>query len=86
MVANQERDQPEFCLFPCEPNWIYPICNHYGMTALAVHDRLYGTAYLQRFLPAWLDKLDTEFIDASGSIIGLRSQLTGLLPRGQRRQ
>ena len=77
VVDNYTRYEGAFCLFPCEPNWMYPICNHYGMTSLAVHDRLFGTDYVARFLPSWLDKLDTEFTDASGSIIGLRSQLTG---------
>lgn len=77
VVQNYEREMDEFCLFPCEPNWIYPICNHYGMTSLASHDRLFGTNYVGRFLPAWLDKLDTEFTDAKGSIIGLRSQHLG---------
>jgi len=67
-----------FCLYPCEPNWVYPICNHYGMTALAVHDRLFGTDYVKQHLPRWLEMLDTEFTDASGTIIGLRSSLTGL--------
>jgi len=68
----------EFCLFPCEPNWIYPICNHYGMTALASHDALFGTRWVEEHLPRWLDKLDSEFTDASGSLIGLRSKHTGL--------
>jgi hypothetical protein len=78
VVSNYTREEQEFCLYPCEPNWIYPICNHYGMTSLAVHDRLFGTDHVGRFLPSWLAKLDTEFTDASGSIIGLRSQLTGI--------
>jgi hypothetical protein len=77
VADNYAHYENAFCLFPCEPNWMYPICNHYGMTALAVHDRLFGTDYVARFLPSWLEKLDTEFTDASGSIIGLRSQLTG---------
>ena len=77
VVENYTRYEGEFCIFPCEPNWMYPICNHYGMTSLAVHDRLFGTSYVSRFLPSWLHKLDTEFTNASGSIIGLRSQLTG---------
>lgn len=77
VVQNYEHYQSQFCLFPCEPNWIYPICNHYGMTSLAVHDSLFGTQHAARFLPTWLDKLDTEFTDESGSIIGLRSQHTG---------
>ena len=78
VVSNYTRDEGQFCLYPCEPNWIYPICNHYGMTSLASHDRLYGTDYVARFLPSWLAKLDSEFTDESGTIIGLRSQLTGL--------
>jgi hypothetical protein len=48
------------------------------MTSLAVHDRLFGTTYVADHLPHWLEKLDTEFTDESGSIIGLRSQHTGL--------
>jgi hypothetical protein len=68
----------EFGLYACEPNWIYPICNHYGMGALAVHDRVTGSALVARHMPGWQAGLDTEFTDESGSIIGLRSQLTGL--------
>ncbi len=68
----------EFCLYPCEPNWVYPICNHFGMTSLAIYDRLFGTSYTQATLDRWLHSLDTEFTDDSGSIIGLRSGLTGI--------
>lgn len=77
VVANYEREAAGFCLYPCEPNWIYPICNHYGMTSLAVSDRLFGTHHAKDILPVWLEKLDTEFTDESGSIVGLRSQHTG---------
>jgi hypothetical protein len=76
VVKNYET--AEFGLFACEPNWIYPICNHYGMSSLAVHDKLYGTRFVATHLPNWMQKLDTEFTDGSGSIIGLRSQLTGI--------
>jgi hypothetical protein len=68
----------EFCLYPCEPNWIYPICNHYGMTSLKIYDRVFGTKYVPSVLDRWLKNLDTEFTDYSGSIIGLRSSLTGI--------
>lgn len=76
VVDNFERS--EFCLYPCEPNWLYPICNHYGMSSLAVHDALFGTRMVQDNLPDWLHKLDTEFTASNGSIIGLRSELTGI--------
>jgi hypothetical protein len=78
VVDNYEHYKSKFCLFPCEPNWIYPICNHYGMTSLVTHDKLFGTDYVSRFLPIWLDKLDTEFTDGAGSIIGLRSKHLGV--------
>jgi hypothetical protein len=68
----------DYCLYPCEPNWVYPICNHYGMTSLVLHDRLFGTNDAQRHLPRWLESLDREFTDEAGSVIGLRSELTGL--------
>jgi hypothetical protein len=68
----------DFCLFPCEPNWIYPICNHYGMTCLAAHDTAFGTTYVADHLPHWQEMLDREFTDDSGSYIGLRSQHTGI--------
>ncbi len=71
-------DTAEFGMFACEPNWIYPICNHYGMGALAVQDAVCATENVRRYLPGWFDKMDTEFTDESGSIIGLRSQHTGL--------
>jgi hypothetical protein len=67
-----------FCLYPCEPNWVYPICNHFGMTSLAVYDRIFGTRYIDAVLDNWLKSLDTEFTDYSGSVIGLRSELTGI--------
>lgn len=68
----------EYCLYPCEPNWVYPICNHYGMTSLAIYDRIFGTSYVPATLERWLHSLDTEFTDYSGSVIGLRSALTGI--------
>jgi hypothetical protein len=71
-------DTAEFGLFACEPNWIYPICNHYGMASLAVQDAVTGTDNVRRYLPRWVEKMDAEFTDESGSIIGLRSQHTGL--------
>ncbi len=70
----------KFCLYPCEPNWIYPICNHYGMTSLVAYDTLFGTHHSADHLDNWLHRLDNEFTDSKGSIIGLRSELTGWVP------
>lgn len=82
IIASISRNfqDSEFCLYPCEPNWIYPICNHYGMTALTLHDRLTGKTDVKRIFPKWLAMLDTELSDAKGSPIALKSSLTGWMP------
>ncbi len=76
--VRQNFDAAPFCLYPCEPNWVYPICNHYGLASLAVNDRLFGGDSVPQLRERWLANLDTEFTDESGSIVGLRSSLTGL--------
>ena len=76
--VDRNYSSAEFGQFACEPNWIYPICNHYGMLSLATHDALRGTNFVGRHLPGWLRGLETEFTDAAGSTVGLRSQYTGL--------
>lgn len=76
--VNDNYEQARFGHYACEPNWIYPICNHYGMLALVTHDALTGSNLVDRHLPNWFEKLDTEFTDAAGSIVGLRSQHTGM--------
>ncbi|NOT39794.1 MAG: hypothetical protein HOP13_04810 [Alphaproteobacteria bacterium] len=78
IVANYSHYKDDFCLYPCEPNWIYPLCNHYGMAALAAHDHLFGTDHVTHLLPRWLEKLETEFTDSAGTPIGLRSKHLGL--------
>lgn len=67
----------EFCLYPCEPNWDYPICNHIGLNGLHAMDTATGTHHAADLKDRWLEALDAEFTDESGSIIGLRSTLTG---------
>ena len=71
-------EHSRFTLFPCEPNWVYPICNMYGLSGLAVHDAVCGTQYVSKVYPAWRASLRAEFTDLKGSIIGLRSKWTGL--------
>lgn len=68
----------DYCMFPCEPNWVYPICNMYGMASLVTHDALAGTSWVKEILPKWLHVLDTEFTSESGSLVGLRSYWTGI--------
>jgi hypothetical protein len=75
IVKNQ--NEQAFCLYPCEPNWVYTPCNFMGMKALALYDRLFGTTHFKDIYPQFIKMLDAEFTQADGSVIALRSNLTG---------
>ncbi|MES2258412.1 MAG: hypothetical protein V4724_07835 [Pseudomonadota bacterium] len=66
-----------FCLYPCEPNWVYTPCNFMGMKSLAAYDRLFGTRHFNDIAGRFTEKLDSEFTMADGSVYALRSNLTG---------
>ena len=51
VVANFETNR--FTLFPCEPNWVYPICNMYGLSGVAAHDAAFGTKKVDDIYPLW---------------------------------
>ncbi len=76
LVDNFERS--DYCLYPCEPNWIYALCNGYGVLPLPMHDRMFGTDYAERVLPAFRRGFEQEFLSVDGRTIGIRSSLTGL--------
>jgi hypothetical protein len=76
VLDNYQRS--DYFLFPCEPNWVYPICNMYGLGSLASHDAVFGTEYARSVLPRWMHMLESEFTDRKGSLVGLRSYWTGL--------
>lgn len=76
-LATNERNS-EFCLFPCEPNWIYPMCNNQAALGIRMHDRLHGTRYWASVEPLYRQRLKQEFIDVDGHLIPLRSTRTGL--------
>jgi hypothetical protein len=76
LVDNFERSA--FCLYPCEPNWIYSLCNGYGVLPLPMHDRMFGTDYAERILPRFRRSFEQEFLSTDGRTIGIRSSLTGL--------
>lgn len=76
--VSENYKRSDFCLYPCEPNWVYPICNMYGMSSLASHDAVFGSNYIGAHLSDWMRQLESEFVDEKGSIVGLRSYWTGL--------
>lgn len=75
-LVKQWNEDP-YCLFSCEPNWIYTPCNLQGMTGQVIYDRVFGTDHAKQLLPVFEESLNTNFTEADGSIIPIRSQMTG---------
>ena len=72
--------QAEFGLLPCEPNWIYPLCNAITATAIRAYDAAYGTGYWADIAPKFSKSLEAEFVDAKGRLVPFRSAYTGFAP------
>jgi hypothetical protein len=67
-----------FTLFPCEPNWIYVMCNNFAGIGLRIHDRLHGTRYWPALEPRYRESLEQEFMTLDGRLVAIRSARTGL--------
>ncbi|MEK8073081.1 linalool dehydratase/isomerase domain-containing protein [Rhodococcoides navarretei] len=76
-IDNNMRRSP-FTLYSCEPRWIYPVCNTFGVNTLVMHDRLHGTHMFgdleESIRRAYLE----EFHRPDGRIIGVRSETAGI--------
>ncbi len=68
----------DYALFPCEPNWIYTVCNAFGLGALSSHDAVRGTAWMDEVRERVLASYETEFLRPDGRLIGMRSNHCGL--------
>ncbi|MEZ5735597.1 MAG: hypothetical protein R3E09_07305 [Novosphingobium sp.] len=54
--------------FPCEPRWIYSMCNLVGHTALALHDARHGTNFLSEIDDRFEKTMEEEMMFADGRI------------------
>lgn len=77
VLYNSHR-KSAFTLFPCEPNWIYPMCNNFSLIALKIHDRLFGTSWFADIADAYRHSFNNEFCTADGRVLAIRSALTGI--------
>jgi hypothetical protein len=73
----KQWSETDYCLIACEPNWIYTPCNLQGMTGMVVYDRVFGTSYSKDLLPRFEASMVTNFTEADGSILPIRSGITG---------
>jgi len=70
-------DENPYCLYPCEPNWVYTLCNLVGISGIVLTDRLLGKTHGKQIKKRFESALEREFSDPNGSIIPIRSELTG---------
>ncbi|MDZ7910502.1 MAG: hypothetical protein U5O16_01425 [Rhodococcus sp. (in: high G+C Gram-positive bacteria)] len=67
-----------YTLFSCEPRWIYPVCNTFGVNTLILHDRLHGTGYFDELRDDIAQAYEREFTRPDGRLIGVRNETLGL--------
>ncbi|KAF4437162.1 hypothetical protein F53441_13120 [Fusarium austroafricanum] len=75
-MMEQWKSNP-FCLFPCEPNWIYIPCNFQGLIGSLLYDRYFGGNETSLISPVFEESLNRNFTESSGSILPIRSEITG---------
>ncbi|KIX10525.1 uncharacterized protein Z518_01608 [Rhinocladiella mackenziei CBS 650.93] len=73
----RNMNEAAYCLYPCEPNWLYTPCNLVGIGGILLTDRLLGNNYGEQLRERFEHALETEFTDPDGSILPIRSELTG---------
>lgn len=62
--------------FPCEPFWIYPYCNTYGVNTLLMYDTVYGTSLAEEVIEGVQRSYDTgEFMRPDGRIMFIKNKL-----------
>jgi hypothetical protein len=61
-----------FCMFACEPTWIYPYCSSYALNTVITHDRLHGgdsSDVIERFR----ESFDRDFMRPDGRLVAIRN-------------
>lgn len=74
----RQFDDGQLCFFPCEPNWVFTVCNLYGMTGVLLFDRQHGTEHGLRRLEHFNGILESEFSRCDGRSVMVASRRTGL--------
>ncbi|RDW67533.1 hypothetical protein BP6252_08929 [Coleophoma cylindrospora] len=66
-----------YTLYPCEPNWHYTPCNLVAIGGVIASDRALKTNYGSKVSASFQKNLEEEFTTRDGSILPIRSELTG---------
>lgn len=70
--------QSPFGLYPCEPNWIYTICNTFGLNTVLTQEHLAPTGEAAATQERLRAAYESEFLRPDGRIVGVRSSHLGL--------
>ncbi|WP_169811516.1 linalool dehydratase/isomerase domain-containing protein [Nocardia harenae] len=71
-------DDRALTFFPCEPNWVFTVCNLYGMGGALLFDRVHGTRHGSDRLDRFNEILESEFTRCDGGAVVIASRRTGL--------
>jgi hypothetical protein len=75
VVRNYKRY--DYGWFPCEPRWIYSMCNLVGRNSLALHDARHGTRFVDAIGDRFERTMEDEMMLADGRIRVCTSSLFG---------
>jgi hypothetical protein len=76
-VRASVRDS-RFSLYPCEPNWIYTICNTFGLNTVLAQEQLQSSGEADDVRARLRRAYESEFLRPDGRIVGVRSSHLGL--------
>lgn len=76
-VRANVRDS-RFGLYPCEPNWIYTICNTFGLNTVLASEQLAASGEAGDVQERLRRAYESEFLRPDGRIVGVRSSHLGL--------
>jgi hypothetical protein len=79
LLAGQYRSA-SYGLLPCEPNWIYPLCNMIAGSAVLACDQQTGRNEWKTIARRFRESLTQEFAGPDGGYVAFRSALTGFGP------
>ncbi|KAM0293659.1 hypothetical protein ACHAPM_011583 [Fusarium culmorum] len=71
-----------YCLYACEPNWIYPFCNLSGINALKCFDTNEGTDNVSGLIDRFRKGYIEEFTDLDGTSVPIKNHLIGFVIPG----
>ncbi|GAA2848412.1 hypothetical protein GCM10010472_01660 [Pseudonocardia halophobica] len=77
VLADQFEKSP-YGLVACEPNWIYTLCNTFGVAGAYLHSKIHGSDLFDRIGPGYVAGFQEEFLGPEGLTRAYMSTRTGL--------